>query len=107
MDHNFTIEITATDGSTVTIDADGLDINVYQKCNGESVRILEMSGQWHNSDPGGHQLNFDVLYVGESKDVTVDDRGTDALCVHSYRSGRGLGKSQRSVFWNSYPRRYG
>jgi hypothetical protein len=41
--HNFVIEVSVKkDGKIIVLNADDMKINIYQKCNGEQKRILEI-----------------------------------------------------------------
>jgi len=92
MDNNFMIEITMDD-RTLTLDADSLDINIYQKCNDKDVRVMEIDTHWENTDPGGHQLNLRAIVpvdARESGDIDIDtDALSNVLSIYSYKYGKG------------------
>ena len=97
MDKNFIVEITAKDGSIITLDTNELDINIYQKCNGESVRVLEISGsektvnrQLHLSQLHLSQLHLSVaapddLDESSSSGIEIDVNLSGSLITHSFK----------------------
>ncbi len=94
MDHNFVIEIMMKDGSILSLNTDEIDMYIYQKSDGESVRTLEISGKEKCTDPDGHQLG---LRASVPDDLDEDDLGIEintnlagSVSVHSYKYGEGI-----------------
>ena len=84
MSNNFMLKINTTDGAVITLDMSSVDVDVYQKRDGKSVKVLELTGRPFATDPGGHQLNLDVSLVQlESDSKTLVTR------IHSYKYGKG------------------
>lgn len=74
MKRDFFIELEVEkDGKIVTLDTDDMDINIYQKINGEKVRIFEImcfQGTKHESQSGATTVaefvgkrNYDEINV--------------------------------------------
>ncbi|KKM65511.1 hypothetical protein LCGC14_1490610 [marine sediment metagenome] len=95
MDHNFRIEVMVEkDGKIISLDTDEVEIYIYQKSDGGSVRTLEISGKKECTDPGGHQLG---LRASVPDDLDEDDSGIEintnlagSVSVHSYKYGEGI-----------------
>jgi hypothetical protein len=93
-DNDFVVEIMMKDGNILSFDIDEIDMYIYQKSNGESVRTLEISGKGECTDPGGHQLG---LRASVPDDLDEDDSGigintnlSGSVSVHSYKYGQGI-----------------
>jgi len=63
MNRNFLVEIEVTgeDGKIITLDADEMDIYIYQKQNGEQVRVFEIESKVIATDG---MLETTCEYVG-------------------------------------------
>ncbi len=87
MENNFIVEMKLLDGTTFKFDMNELNLNIYQKGNKESVKVLEITGRHHVTDPGGHQLNLSTKYVGGPNYSSMSS--LNSLVVHSYKYGKG------------------
>ncbi len=73
--YNFVIEVSVEkNGKIIVLNADDMEINIYQKSNGKQVRVLEISCKEECTDPGGHQLG---LCASVPNDLDEDDLGIE------------------------------
>ena len=94
MNRNFVVEIVVGGESIIKLDMDNFNINIFQRCNDKSVKVLEMSGSEETTDPGGHQLSLhastpDDLDESGDSGVKINANLSDSLTIHSFKYGRG------------------